>query len=72
MKKHKRRKRYDRDWSKYQKYHREKKLKVRSGLYSLNFVLIAGRARVREENEVSSRGTEGIQCREVRGRDHWS
>lgn len=28
MKKHKRRKRYDRDFFKYQKYHREKKLKA--------------------------------------------
>lgn len=28
MKKHKRRKRYDRDFFKYAKYHREKKLKV--------------------------------------------
>ena len=28
MKKHKRRKRYDRDFFKYQKYHREKKLRA--------------------------------------------
>lgn len=31
MMKHKRRKRYDRDYFKYQKYHRQKKAKVISG-----------------------------------------
>ena len=67
MKKHKRRKRYDRDFFKYQKYHREKKLRV--GLFDTrrhDWSNVSGRARIPAANEGTPGRTRCVQSTEIR------